>query len=362
MPSNLTPEIIVTVQNRDLSQCETPSGSQESEESVCNSNDAQDAAQRSATMDNGAIGEITSKAFVESSNFTANSFKENPKYKHHHDHQHQKHGTRKTALRKKGSKSSVIATAIDMVEGKPRLWVSPSSASAVRVQVTLHRPLNWQIVQTSSTGSIPSKIVNQASSSSKSTVTHSHSLSLSESLSFSISPSPSIHHGQNTCRTHPTEKGRVRFTELPRSRLGKHIEKIEENIPQEPEYSVSVSKSLCYCNCASRNGFAAENGGDAGPVENVSKSSFSSSTSYSIGDIYSAQNPYRKKRSKTRRHVSLSRAGGELDVISSSSENEGNENYLEYTYLFLTTLCSLLIQAVSTKIRPSGLIPRNIFS
>lgn len=250
MPSNLAPEIIVTVQNpADPDQCDTTSGSLESEDYGNNNKSSKSILRSKSTkLNDTGGGSVDSPSTKDKMTFTT----EKQKSKHHHRHnnndQHRIHLTRK------GSKST-ITTAIDMVEGKPRLWVSPrKSASAVRVQVTLHRPLNWQVVSAASysTGFIPTKVVKQSSSSSTATtVTHSHSLSQSESLSFSISPSSSILTAPKNCHSRSNflqqhRKGKVRFTELPRSRLGKHIEKIEN----KGRTGDTVSKSLCFCQCA----------------------------------------------------------------------------------------------------------------
>lgn len=253
MPSNLAPEIIVTVQNPEPDPCESTSASGSPESEDCFNNNASSGnitnrfkltklqTQYEKEKWSSALDDVNTAK-------NATDMKEAVKPT---NCQFNKNG--KNKLTQRDSKASLV-TSIDMVEGKPRLWVSPRrSTSAVRVQVTLHRPLNWQVVPaaSASTGSIPTKILRQSSTSSKSTVTHSHSLSQSESLSFSISPSSSILSGPNKkCQSrnyYRPAKGKVRFTNLPRSRLGKHIEKIEET-----KQGNSVSQSLCFCQCAVR--------------------------------------------------------------------------------------------------------------
>lgn len=252
MPSNLAPEIIVTVQNPDPDQCDTTtSGSLESEDCGKSNSSSNNILTSKSTVRLKSCNEDTGKTNSPTPlKDRTSGQKTKVKSKHRHSN-----GENKSKIIRKDSKAT-ITTAIDMVEGKPRLWVSPrKSASAVRVQVTLHRPLNWQVVSSASTctGSVPTKLVKQSSSSSKSTVTHSHSLSQSESLSFSISPSASILSAPNKCHSRNNflqhHKGKVRFTELPRSRLGKHIEKID-NKELMRERGNTVSESLCYCQCA----------------------------------------------------------------------------------------------------------------
>lgn len=360
MPSNLAPEIIITVQNPEPGQSGTSSGSGKSEKFSNSSSSGPITSMRSKHS------RQKLKNSVEPGEANSSSSKENGMSKVRLKSKHNPHPNSigKGNVSKKDSKSSVT-TAIDMIEGKPRLWVSPrKSASAVRVQVTLHRPLNWQVVPTSSsTGSVPSQLVKQSSSFTKSTVTHSQSLSQSESLSFSISPSPSILSPSNKCHSRNNflqdRKGKVRFTELPRSRLGRHIEKIEKD-----QCGSTVSQSLCFCQCAYSGDRQEESGNiddESGSRSVLEQTLVSSSLSDAVPqrgnsngnpfvshcacanknccDITSAQQRPKKSRSASTRRRAFSYHDGDHTRLgtssTSSSDNEGKKRNIFFLSSFI---------------------------
>jgi len=67
----------------------------------------------------------------------------------------------------------------------------------VRIQVTLHKPLNWQLSTTSNSTHPEMRCVKKSDSNNSHVTIHSHSLSASDSLSFSISPSSTF--SKKTC-------------------------------------------------------------------------------------------------------------------------------------------------------------------